>query len=91
MNVRNSQSEKNRWKKWDHLSSFHVSFLSYGFCADFTKKPKPVKAIFIYAFESFHYSLSENNIGVCVTILEILAIKTDLGFLLRPALKNPLF
>ena len=59
-------------KKWSHLSSFHVSFLSYGpklpkklyfleFCADLSKKSKSVKAFYIYASESFHYTLSEND------------------------------
>ena len=43
-------------KKWEHLSSFHVSFVSYGplivqkvhsfhFCAYLNRKPKPIKAI----------------------------------------------
>ena len=30
MNVANSQNEKGRWKKWSDLSTFRVSFLSYG-------------------------------------------------------------
>ena len=36
-----------------------VHFLQ--FCADLSKKPKSVKAIYLYAFESFHYTLSEND------------------------------
>ena len=55
-----------------HLSSFHISFLSYGpqivkklhflqFFADLTKKPRSVKAIYINASQSFHYTLSEND------------------------------
>ena len=59
-------------EKWGHLSGFHVCFLSYGpqivqkseflqFCADLSKKPKSVKAVYIYASESSHYTLSENN------------------------------
>ena len=35
-----------------------VHFLQ--FCADLNKKPKSVKAIYIYAYESSHYTLSEN-------------------------------
>ena len=30
------------------------------FCADLSKKSKSVKAIYIYASESSHYTLSEN-------------------------------
>ena len=30
MNVANNSSLKWRWKKWGHLSTFLVSFLSYG-------------------------------------------------------------
>ena len=66
------RAEKVDVKKWGHLSSFHVSFLSYDlqivqkehflqFCADILcKKSKSVKAIFIYASKSSHYTLSEN-------------------------------
>ena len=32
------------------------------FCADFSKKPKSVKAVYIYASESSHYALSENDV-----------------------------
>ena len=32
------------------------------FCADLSKKSKSVKAIYIYASESSHYTLSENAI-----------------------------
>ena len=35
-----------------------VHFLQ--FCADLSKKSKSVKAIYIYASESSHYTLSEN-------------------------------
>ena len=31
------------------------------FCADLSKKSKSVKAIYIYASESSHYTLSEND------------------------------
>ena len=59
-------------KKWGHLCSFHISFLSYGpsivqkraffqFCADFSKKLKSVDVIYIYAIESCHYTASENS------------------------------
>ena len=30
MNTTNNTIGKNRWKKWGHLSGFHVSFLNYG-------------------------------------------------------------
>ena len=36
-----------------------VHFLQ--FCADLSKKSKSVKAIYIYASESSHYTLSENG------------------------------
>ena len=36
-----------------------VQFLQ--FCADLSKKSKSVKAIYIYASESSHYTLSEND------------------------------
>ena len=39
-----------------------VHFLQ--FCADLSKKSKSVKAIYIYASESSHYTLSE-NVMVC--------------------------
>ena len=47
------------------------------FCADLCKKPEPVKAIYIYASESSHYTLSENDIVYrgWATVNEILAIK----------------
>ena len=32
----------------------------FQFCTDFSKKSKSVKAIYIYASESSHYTLSEN-------------------------------
>ena len=35
-----------------------VHFLQ--FCADLIKKPKSAKAIYIYASEKSHYTLSEN-------------------------------
>ena len=59
-----------KWgKKWVHVSSFHVSCLSYDpyivkkmyffqFCADHSKKSKSVKAIYIYAPESSHSLLT---------------------------------
>ena len=31
------------------------------FCADFSQKPKSVKAIYIYEPEGSYYGLSENN------------------------------
>ena len=31
------------------------------FCAGLTKKRESVEAIYIYAYESFHYTLSEND------------------------------
>ena len=73
MNVTNSWSRKSRWKKWGHLSSFHVPselwslnwlkkcvFLQ--FCADLSKKSKPINVIYIYASERSCYELSENGI-----------------------------
>ena len=33
----------------------------FQFCADLIKKPKSVRAIYIYASESSHYTLSEND------------------------------
>ena len=59
-------------KKWGSLSSScclpeiwslncpKVHFLQ--FCADLSKKPKSVKAIYIYETESSDYTLSENDI-----------------------------
>ena len=60
-------------KKWGHLSRFHVSLLELGslncpkkciilqFCVGVSKKSKSVKEIYIYASESSHYTLSEND------------------------------
>ena len=45
------------------------------FCVDLNKKPKSVKAIYIYASERSHYTLSENDIVFWATLHEILAIK----------------
>ena len=64
---------KSRWKKWCHLCSFHVPFLSYdpeivkkvhffNFVLTSAKKSKYVKAIYIYASETSRYALSENVI-----------------------------
>ena len=64
--------EKIDEKKWGHLSNLHGSCLSYGpqivqkeyflqFCAAGSKKPKSVISIYIYASESSHYNLSEND------------------------------
>ena len=52
-----------------------VQFLQ--FCADLTKKPKSVKAIYIYASESSHYTLQENDVVYKgpVTVHEILVSK----------------
>ena len=52
-----------------------VHFLQ--FCADLSKKSKSVKAIYIYASESSHYTLSENAMvySVRATVHEILVIK----------------
>ena len=49
------------------------------FCADLTKKPKSVEAIYICASESSHYTLLENDIVYKgrVTVHEILASKKD--------------
>ena len=66
------RGEKKVDEKKGHLSSSHISFLSYGpqivqksafllFGADLSKKPKSIKAISIYASESSHYTLSENG------------------------------
>ena len=67
------RAEKVDKKKWGHLSSFHVSFLSCDqklskkvhflqFCVDLSKKFKSIKAIYIYASESSHCTLSEYGI-----------------------------
>ena len=59
--------------KWDHLSGFHVSFLSYGpeivrNCVRFAivcwckQKSKSVKAIYVYASESSRFVLLESGI-----------------------------
>ena len=37
-----------------------VHFLQ--FCADLSKKRESVEAIYIYAYESFHYTLSESDV-----------------------------
>ena len=53
-----------------------VHFLQ--FCADFNKKSKSVKAIYIFESESYPSTLSENGvwfIGVQGTVHEILAIE----------------
>ena len=75
-------------KKWSYLSSFHVSFLRYGpwivqnvhflqLCADLSKKPKSVKAIWIYTSESSPYTLLENDM-VCRGLSHLsLDIKND--------------
>ena len=73
MNFTSRQSRKSRWKKWCHLCSFHVPFLSYdpeivkkvhffNFVLTSAKKSKYVKAIYIYASETSRYALSENVI-----------------------------
>ena len=59
-------------EKWGRLSTFHFFLLSCGplivqvhylqFSADLCKKLEPVKTIYIYASESSHYTLSENDI-----------------------------
>ena len=52
------------------------------FCADFSKKPKSIRTIFIYASESSDYTPSENDMvyrGLS-TIHEILAIKYVLSW-----------
>ena len=57
-------------KKWGHLFSFHVPFLSYDpfivrksaffqFCADLRKKSQYTKAIYIYG----SYEFSRNGIA----------------------------
>ena len=65
-----------------HLSSFHVSLLRsvvvyklskkvhfLQFCADLTKKCNSVEAIYIYTFESSHYTLAENAMGSEPTLM----------------------
>ena len=41
------------------------------FCPDFTKKPKSVKATYIYASERPRYALSENGIVYCAMTWDI--------------------
>ena len=60
-------------KKWYHLQSFHVSFLTYmvlklpkkvhflQLCVDLSKKSKSVKVIYVYTSESSHNFISENG------------------------------
>ena len=73
MNLTSRYSRKSRWKKWSHLCSFHVPFLSYdpkiaeksaflNFVLTSAKKSKYVRAIYIYASETSRYVLSENVI-----------------------------
>ena len=62
---------------WVMVRKFSKKVHFLQFCADLSKKPKSVKVIYIYASESFHYTLSENDLvhRVWVTVHEILAIK----------------
>ena len=55
------------------------------FCDDLNKISESVTAIYIYASESSHYNLSENDIviGVWTTVHEILAIKISKKMLTR--------
>ena len=65
MNVTNSQSGISRWKKSRVMFlklSKKVHFLQL--CAELSKKPKSVKAIYMYASGSSHYTLSENGMAV---------------------------
>ena len=67
-------------KKLGHLSNFLFSFLSYAnlqICADLSKKPKSIKAIYFYPSERPRHALSENSIfiGVWATVHEILKNK----------------
>ena len=50
--------------------SKEVHFLQFG--ADLSRKPKSVKLIYIFAYESSNYTLRN---GGRVTVLEIVAIK----------------
>ena len=61
------KSEKLDEKKWVHLSSFYVSFLSYGpsilqksaflqFWSDLRRKPKSAKENYRYASENSYYN-----------------------------------
>ena len=69
---------KKKMEKWSYLSSFHVSFLSYGpqiveksaffqFCADLSNKPSSVRANYIYVSEISHYTLSENDLAIKIS------------------------
>ena len=51
----------------DFKLSKKVNFLQ--FCTDLSKKPKSVKAIYIWAFGSSHYTLLENDMGVWATVI----------------------
>ena len=55
------------------------------FCDDLNKISESVTAIYIYASESSHYTISENDIviGVWTTAHEILAIKISKKMLTR--------
>ena len=67
------QTGKSKCKKRGYVSSFHVSFQSYGrlivqkiafflqFCAELRKNSHSIKAIYIYGSESSRYDLSENG------------------------------
>ena len=50
-----------------------LSFLQ--FCADLSKKPKPVKAICMYWSDSSHYTLSENDIVYRVRLQTLISPK----------------
>ena len=62
------------------------------YCADLCKKPETVKAIYIYASESSHYALSENDMIYrgWATDKEILAIKISKNVVSAEILHNSL-
>ena len=45
---------------WVMVCKLSIKWHFLQFCADLSKKSKSVKAIYIYASESSHYTLSEN-------------------------------
>ena len=59
-------------------------------CADLSKKPKSIKAIYFYPSERFHHALSENSIfiGVRAIIHKILNNKVSKNVLTQQKFKR---
>ena len=86
--------EKEDEKKWGHLSSFHVSWVMVlnlskkvdflQFCADLSKKLKPVQPIYILKVLTTLFQKMIWFIGFWATVHEILAIKISKEILSDP-------